>query len=275
MNALNRTIFEGRLVAFRRGRDYRHCAPQWPDYVAPKTSMSKDWHSQLKGPALERWISDLATWWKTFNAPLLLSRLIADLEPELKKALARARGPRRRGVARPISSHSTPRFCHAEPYQQRHGAGKTSDLTLRASCAGRSISSRHRRSVEAATGDLQASQEDLRNVLVSLLAEVALNYVEVRSFQTRLVAAEANLESQSETYQLTKWRYKAGLSDELSAAATTLSGVPNTNLAHGVGGGHEPHCRAPGRTTGQAPLATGETRAYSDRAPGGCRGRAG
>jgi outer membrane protein TolC len=56
----------------------------------------------------------------------------------------------------------------------------------------------------------------LRDVLVSLLAEVALNYIEVRTFQTRLTVAEANLEAQNETYQLALWRHQAGLSDELA-----------------------------------------------------------
>jgi NodT family efflux transporter outer membrane factor (OMF) lipoprotein len=53
-------------------------------------------------------------------------------------------------------------------------------------------------------------------VLVSLLAEVVLNYVEARTFQARLAFTEANLTAQKETYQLTLWRYQAGLSDELS-----------------------------------------------------------
>lgn len=70
--------------------------------------------------------------------------------------------------------------------------------------------------MEAAEADLQANYKDLRNVLVSLLGEVALNYIEVRTFQTRLTVAEANLEAQKETYQFTLWRYQAGLSDELA-----------------------------------------------------------
>jgi NodT family efflux transporter outer membrane factor (OMF) lipoprotein len=53
-------------------------------------------------------------------------------------------------------------------------------------------------------------------VLVSLLAEVALNYVEVRTYQARIAVAEANLKAQGETHQLTLWRYQAGLSDELA-----------------------------------------------------------
>jgi NodT family efflux transporter outer membrane factor (OMF) lipoprotein len=56
----------------------------------------------------------------------------------------------------------------------------------------------------------------LRDVLVSLLAEVALNYVQVRTDQSRIAVAEANLEAQGETHQLTLWRYQAGLSDELA-----------------------------------------------------------
>ncbi len=73
-----------------------------------------------------------------------------------------------------------------------------------------------RRSVEAAEGDLQASEEDLRDVLVSLVSEVATNYVEVRTYQARLAVAEENLKTQSETYRLTVWQSEAGLNDELN-----------------------------------------------------------
>jgi NodT family efflux transporter outer membrane factor (OMF) lipoprotein len=73
-----------------------------------------------------------------------------------------------------------------------------------------------RRSIEAADADMQSSREALRDVLVSLLAETALNYVEVRSAQTQLAVAESNLAIQQETYTLTQLRYQAGLSDDLA-----------------------------------------------------------
>jgi outer membrane protein TolC len=47
-------------------------------------------------------------------------------------------------------------------------------------------------SIEAADADLAASQEDLRDALVSLLAEVARNYVEMRGLQRRLAIAQRN-----------------------------------------------------------------------------------
>ena len=70
-----------------------------------------------------------------------------------------------------------------------------------------------RRAIEAADADVAASREDLYDVLVSLAAEVALNYVEIRSFQTRLHIARANRGAQEETYTLVQNQYRAGLTD--------------------------------------------------------------
>ena len=67
-----------------------------------------------------------------------------------------------------------------------------------------------RRSIEAAEADRQASVENLRDVLVTLLAEVALNYVEVRSWQTRLSVAEANRDARAKTLQLVQLNAAAG-----------------------------------------------------------------
>ena len=71
-----------------------------------------------------------------------------------------------------------------------------------------------RRAVEAAEADLAASTASLANVRVSLVAEVAQNYVELRAYQQRLQIARANLGSQSETAQITEWRWQAGLASE-------------------------------------------------------------
>jgi outer membrane protein TolC len=72
-----------------------------------------------------------------------------------------------------------------------------------------------RRSLEAATASWQASVESMNDVMVSLLAEVALNYVEVRSDQALLSITESNLTTRSETYDITRWRHEAGLTTQL------------------------------------------------------------
>jgi len=201
------------------------CATVGPDYVPPKKSVSKDWHTQLKGGLTTEEMDPqtLAAWWMTLNDPGLSSLIdravLGNLD--LKKALARVRESRaRRGMAKAdlfptLDATGSGNWRRSD---KDTGSGKTSDLFAATFDAGweLDIFGGVRRSVEAAGADLQAIQEGLRDVLVSLLAEVALNYLDVRTFQVRLTVAEANLEAQSETYQLTQWRYGAGLSDELA-----------------------------------------------------------
>ena len=201
------------------------CATVGPDYVPPDTPVSATWHTELKGglSAGEMDPQTLAAWWTTLNDPELSSLIdravLGNLD--LKKA--------RHGFARPAPAGASPRpvFFPLSTLRvlplgaastEMTGSSTTSDLYAAGFDAGweLDIFGGVRRSVEAAEADLQASQEDLRNVLVSLLAEVALNYIDVRTYQVRIAVAEANLEAQSETYQLTQWRYEAGLSDELA-----------------------------------------------------------
>ncbi|HEV8607835.1 MAG TPA: efflux transporter outer membrane subunit [Tepidisphaeraceae bacterium] len=72
-----------------------------------------------------------------------------------------------------------------------------------------------RRSIEAANADLAAVEENHRDVLVSLLAEVARNYIELRGLQRQRVVALANVESQRQSLELSSSRFKAGVANEL------------------------------------------------------------
>jgi NodT family efflux transporter outer membrane factor (OMF) lipoprotein len=92
---------------------------------------------------------------------------------------------------------------------------------------------RVRRSIEAAEADSAAAIEDRRDTLVTLLAEVARNYVELRSFQRRLVIAKDNLKSQQDTLDLTRAKFKAQIISELDVSrseaqvASTASQIPS------------------------------------------------
>lgn len=85
------------------------------------------------------------------------------------------------------------------------------------------IFGKKRRAIESSVATEQAAQEDLRDVLVSLRAEVALNYIDLRSLQNRLSITEANLASQNETYDITRWRHMAGLTTQLDADQAKLT----------------------------------------------------
>lgn len=87
-----------------------------------------------------------------------------------------------------------------------------------------------RRAREAASADLEAAAASLRDAQVTLAAEVARNYVEVRSAQARIAIGESNLASQSETLSLTEWRVQAGLATSLDEERARTS-VEQTRAA--------------------------------------------
>ncbi len=196
-----------------------------PEHVPPATAVSAAWHSELKDGLSAESVdpNTLASWWTTFDDPQLshmVERAVAG-NLDLKTATSRIRESRaRRGVAQgaffptlnttgsAISSRTDTNVgpdTRGEVYSASFDAAWELD-----------VFGGVRRSVEAAQADLEANEENLRDVLISLLAETALNYVEVRSFQARLAAAEASLQTQDESYQLALWRSEAGLDDELA-----------------------------------------------------------
>ena len=72
-----------------------------------------------------------------------------------------------------------------------------------------------RSALNAAEADTQALQATLADVQVSVAAEVALAYVQLRGQQAQLAIARNNLASQQETLQITNWRAQAGLTTSL------------------------------------------------------------
>src|SRR5688572_13661815 len=89
-----------------------------------------------------------------------------------------------------------------------------------------------RRSLQAADADIQAAVEDRRDVLVSLLSEVAREYTELRTFQRQLEIARGNLETQRRTLDLTRTLLQGGRATDLDVAraeaqvARTASTIP-------------------------------------------------
>ena len=218
------------LVLFLSG-----CAAVGPDYIRPDTVLPDAWYASLPGesPAKGK-AEDLSAWWKTLNDPLLSSlidRAVAG-NLDLKKARTRVWEARaRRAIAQAdffptADGAGSATWSH---FSADRGSGETSNLYTAGIDAGweLDIFGGLRRSLEAADADWQAAGENLRNVLVTLLAEVALNYIDVRTAQIQIAVAEENLEAQNETYRLTQWRYEAGLSDEL-AVQQARYGLENT-----------------------------------------------
>jgi NodT family efflux transporter outer membrane factor (OMF) lipoprotein len=72
-----------------------------------------------------------------------------------------------------------------------------------------------RRSAEAAQADVAAAEFGRRDLLITISAEVARNYVAARAFQRRLAVAAANITAQQDILALTRDRFAKGLTGEL------------------------------------------------------------
>jgi NodT family efflux transporter outer membrane factor (OMF) lipoprotein len=211
------------------------CVTVGPDYVTPDIPPPQVWTVKSSGGATAelRDARALATWWASLNDPQLSDLIDRALKNnlDLKKALSSVQEARaRRGVSAAEQYPSV--TAGAAASQQRSseatvapGPGsvqKTYSTNLDASWE-LDLFGGKRRSVEAAQADLEASEEDLNSVHVMLTGDVALNYVDLRSYQARLAIAEANRDAQAETLQITRWRFEAGLTTQLDVEQATLN----------------------------------------------------
>jgi outer membrane protein, multidrug efflux system len=200
------------------------CAAVGPNYVRPEAPVPQAWNTPLQGGiAVSTDPKNLTSWWTTLNDPEL-SRLIdraATRNLDLKRAAARVREARaRRGLSK---AGLYPTLDASGSAARSRGSADmgpvaTTDLFSAGLDASWEIDlfGGVRRSVEAAEADLQAAGEDLHDTLISLLAEVGLNYVDLRTAQARLSVTESSLKSLEETLRLTEWRAQAGLGDKLA-----------------------------------------------------------
>ena len=200
------------------------CFTVGPDYKAPDIAAPLEWSPNLRGGlnAAELEAQTLAKWWTTLGdtdlSDLVERAIVGNLD--LKKAQARIREARaRRGIAEAglFPSLTISGSATVGRSSEDTGSGQRRELYRTGFDASWEVDvfGGVRRSIEAAQGDLEASAADYQAVLVSLCAEVALNYVEARTFQTQLQVAEENLKAQAETLQLTEWRFAAGLVSSL------------------------------------------------------------
>ena len=89
-----------------------------------------------------------------------------------------------------------------------------------------------RREIEAASAEERQMKAALENVMVSVIAEIGSNYINLRTTQHLLLQTKADLKIQQELARLTKDKYKSGLSNAIDVnqaeyqLATTKANIP-------------------------------------------------
>ena len=203
------------------------CAAVGPDYARPELALPDRWSRAVdtvpasapdasvpRASQNEPQAGGLALWWRSFDDPLLVVCVEQALRgtPDLRAALARlaaARAQResaRAQLAPVVTAGASARYGAIGDAQgvENYSLGLDAAWEL-------DLFGARRRAIEAADADLGAAAATLAATRVSLAAEVALTYIEVRSLQARIDVARRNLDSQGETLQLTRWRAQAGL----------------------------------------------------------------
>ncbi len=194
-----------------------------PDYRASPPAVPAQWSAATEARALDTAV--LAHWWRQFHDPLLDALVTDALAANLDLATARAQlreARARRGLAGAQLGPTLDASLSgsSSTSSERSGSGATRELYSAGFDASwePDVFGGLRRGVEAATADVGASTESLRDTRVSLAAEVVRNYVDLRTAERRLAVTEASVAARSETYELTQWRLQAGLVSALDVA---------------------------------------------------------
>lgn len=254
------------------------CLSVGPDYKAPETATPEAWQAAAGDSAIL-----LTEWWTLFHDPAL-EELVADARSQNKdlsaaaarmEAYAASYGMTRAGLFPAVGAQAGATWDRQSERVHVPEAYEAADNPGWLYQAGFSMSweldvwGRVRRSMESAKGQLDASLEDWRNLLVMLEAQVASEYVALRTSQQRLAFAEQNIGLQAETLQVVRGRYDAGLTGELDVRqaemnlAATTAQVPTlkSKISSSLNAlcfltGQLPGARDALRTAGDVPVAT-------------------
>jgi len=202
-----------------------------PKYEPPKASVPNSYHQA--GAAGTNADASVGNWWATLNDNELTSLMDRAVRANLDLKMASSRILEARAARRVTRSDLLPSVTSSDNIQRVRG-GLTQGLFNTNAGASRRSSlltpfessiyqfgfdasweidffGGRRRALEAATADVAAIAEARRDTLVSLLAEVARNYSELRGFQKRLDITHQNINLQQDSLDLTKVRADAGL----------------------------------------------------------------
>lgn len=215
-----------------------------PNYQPPAEHMPSAWVSP---PTTQASITiqepvQVERWWTTFNDPILDSLIHRAVRSNIDVQLATERIRQSRAVLGIATAGFFPVVdANGSLSHSFNAAGgtagvkpKTHDLWQAGfdSTWELDIFGGVRRNIEAANASFQAAVEDRRDVLVTLLGDVATDYIQLRGFQQQILIAQENLTAQTRTLQIASTKQQIGINSGLDLAnaqaqvATTKSEIP-------------------------------------------------
>ncbi|HVM62687.1 MAG TPA: efflux transporter outer membrane subunit [Verrucomicrobiae bacterium] len=233
-----------------------------PDYHAPKVNTPANWSEAQLGGTTNSAVQ-IVEWWRTFHDPELNSLIERAVTTNYDLRIADGRLREARALRAGTAWDLGPTINGGAGYTDVRQS-KNSLPFVTTGPVGSQISSNYlfnydlydahfdasweidvfggrRRALERASALVSSLQEERHDILISVLAEVARNYVDVRDAQQRLAIANKNIAAQQEAVDIARARFRAGLASELDVKqadvllATTQSQVPMIETAFKAG----------------------------------------
>jgi outer membrane protein, multidrug efflux system len=210
-----------------------------PNYRAPKTPAPSAFANGAGVGTTNGQFNQ--TWWRTFNDPLL-ERLIVQASTnnyDLMRAQARLREAR--ALWTEARFDFAPTIRNENQYQKSQLSADAAGVRPRRSELYRAgfdatweldLWGAVRRNVEAARATVESVEATRDDVLISVQAEVAVNYIQLRGTQSQLAVAVRNATNQSQTLSLAIALRDGGQGTQLDVARArsllnaTLASIP-------------------------------------------------
>jgi outer membrane protein, multidrug efflux system len=184
--------------------------------------------------------ASLAQWWRGFGDPLLMELVDAADRANTDLGVATANLRQARAARDESAAALLPSLSVSGSAERSRRAGTGSqnlfdagfDAAWELDAFGGTA-----HAVAAQDALVRAGAASLASTRLSVAAEVALSYLELRTAQVRTDVARENLASQEETLQISRWRQQAGLASSLeveqalSAVEQTRAAVPSLQSA--------------------------------------------
>jgi len=202
------------------------CAMVGPDYVKPTAPEPEKW-LESGNPKIESREGKFSDWWTVFDDPVLNELVQAAYQQNLTLQIAGLRIYEARaqlGIAFGFQfpqtqqgsgsgslnqiSKNAPNSAGADRYYSNYDIGLDAAWEL-------DVWGKFRRAVQTGVANLEASIADYDDILVSLTAEVARTYVDMRTAEEGLAVARQNVEIQKRSLEIAEVRFKAGAVTEL------------------------------------------------------------
>ncbi|CAD6879604.1 Efflux transport system, outer membrane factor (OMF) lipoprotein [Methylomonas albis] len=201
-----------------------------PDYQLPVTKqLPAAFVNAAPAEFAEREVE--TAWWQLFNDQQLSSLIDQTIQHNYELKAARANLSEARALYLETGLNLLPTVTsHGNYTEQKRSTGSFNNRTgvfpreLKLYNTGFDASwevdffGRVRRNVEASNDEVEAQEASLRDIGVSLIAETARNYFELRGLQNQLAVARKNADNQAQTLDMTQVKLENGRGTELDTS---------------------------------------------------------